>query len=108
MPNHMPKPPLHPLSALATLAIDGASTVAEFGATATVVGVVAVPVLIVLSGAVCFLVVALFERLVAGRPRRNAMVAGAVMGLLTALPFLFAGGLAAIAMLVWAGLSELD
>ena len=107
MPNQMPKPPLHPFSALAAVAIDGGSTVAEFGATATVVGVLAVPVLIVVSGAVCFLAVALIERHVAGRSRRNALVAGAVMGLLAALPFLFAGGLAGIAMLVWAGLSEL-
>jgi hypothetical protein len=106
MANRIPKPPLHPFSALAVIAIDAASTVAEFGATATVVGVVVVPVLIILSGVMSFLVVALIERQVAARARGGALAAGAVMGLLTAFPYVFAGGVAGVAALAWAGLYE--
>lgn len=102
------KPPLHPFTALAVIAIDGLSTLVEFGATVTVLGVVLVPVLVVASGLVSFLAVALIERYVAHRSWDTAALAGLVMGLLTALPYLFAGGLAGAVVLGWAGIFELQ
>jgi hypothetical protein len=108
METRVPKPPLHPFSALAVIAIDGVSTVAELGATATVLGLLLVPVMIVLSGLMSFLVVTLIEWQVAHRSRRGAVLAGGAMGLLTALPYLFAGGLAGGVALAWAGIFELQ
>ncbi len=98
------KPPLHPLSALATIAIDGLFTVVELAAAATVVGAVLVPVVVVISGLLCLAAIVAVERFVAGQDWNKALVAGVIMGLLAALPFFFVGGLAGLAVLIWAGL----
>jgi hypothetical protein len=100
------KPPLHPLSALATIVIDGLSTVAELAAAATLVGALLVPVLVVVSGLLSLAVVIGLERFLARQAWKTALTAGVVMGLLTALPFFFFGGLAGLAVLVWAGIYE--
>jgi len=98
------KPPLHPLSALATIAIDGLFTVVELAAAATVVGAVLVPVVVVISGLLCLGVVVGVERFAARQDWGTALVAGVIMGLLAALPFFFLGGLAGLAVLIWAGI----
>ena len=101
-----PKPPLHPLSALAIIAIDALSTVAELGAAATLVGVLLVPVVVMLSGLLSLAVVVGLERFWARQSWKTALMSGAVMGLLAALPFFFLGGLAGLAVLLWAGIYE--
>jgi hypothetical protein len=103
-----PKPPLHPLSALAALVIDSLATIAEVGAAATLVGVLLVPVIVVVSGLLSLAVVIGLERYVARQAWKPALMAGAVMGLLTGLPFFFLGGLAGLAVLLWAGIYELQ
>lgn len=108
MSTPLPKPPLHPLSALATVAIDGASTVAEIGATAVVVGVLLVPVLMTVSALACLIAVALIERFVAHKSWGEALAWGIGLGLLTALPYFFLGGVAGSIALGWAGLYGLQ
>ena len=103
-----PRPPLHPLSALATVAIDGLATLVELGVAATLVGVLFVPVIVVVSGVLSLAIVIGSERWVARRPWKTALMAGTIMGLLTALPFFFLGGLAGLVVLVWAGIYELQ
>ena len=106
MPTPFPKPPLHPLSALAIVVIDSLSTVAEVAAAATLVGVLLVPVIVVLSGLLSLAVVIGVERFLARQPWKTALTAGVVMGLLTALPFFFLGGLVGLGGLLWAGFYE--
>ncbi len=107
MATQIPKPPVHPLSALATFLIDGLGTLLELGATTTVVGAALVPVIMVLSGAVCFALVAAVERFVSRQSWSRALILGAAVSLLTALPYLCLGGLAGGIALGWAGLYEL-
>ncbi len=97
-------PPLHPLSALATIAIDGLFTVVELAATATVVGAVLVPVVVVISGMLCLGAVVGVERYAARQDWGKALTAGVIMGLLAALPFFCVGGLVGLAILIWAGI----
>jgi hypothetical protein len=103
MDTTLPKPPLHPLSAFAVVIIDSLSTVVELVAAATVIGVFLVPVVVVLSGLLSLVLVIGLERFVARQAWSTALTAGVVMGLLTALPFFFLGGLAGIVVLAWAG-----
>jgi hypothetical protein len=103
MDTTLPKPPLHPLSALAVVVIDSLSTVVELVAAATVIGAFFVPVVVVLSGLLSLVLVIGLERFVARQAWSTALTAGVVMGLLTALPFFFLGGLAGIVALLWAG-----
>ena len=90
------------------LGLDAVFTVAEVGAAATVAGVVLVPLFVVISGGLSLVVVAGVERLGARRSWGLALVCGAVMGLLAALPFFFLGGLAGSGALLWAGLYALQ
>jgi hypothetical protein len=83
--------------------IDLCSTVAELGAAASLFGIVLVPVVVAASGLLCLAVVVALERYWAGRTWKAALVAGGIMGLLTALPFFFLGGLAGLVALLWAG-----
>jgi hypothetical protein len=108
MRDTFPKPPLHPLSALAIVVIDAMSTVAELGAAASIVGIVLVPLTVVLSGVLSLGVVVALERYWARQPWKTALTAGAIMGVLTALPFFFVGGLAGLVILIWAGIHELQ
>jgi hypothetical protein len=103
-----PKPPLHPLSALATIAIDGVSTVAELGAAASIVGIVLVPVIVIGSGLLSLGVVVALERYWARQAWKTALRAGTIVGVLTALPFFFVGGLAGLVVLLWAGIYEVQ
>ena len=108
MSTTLSKPPLHPLSALATIAIDSVSTVAEIGFTATVVGVLLVPISMAISAGVCLITVVLVERFVAHKDWGQALALGTVFAFLTALPYFFLGGIAGTIALGWAGLYELQ
>ncbi len=108
MPDTFPKPPLHPLSALAIVVIDSLSTVAELGAAASIVGIVLVPVIVVLSGLLSLGAVVALERYWARQAWKMALVAGVIMGALTALPFFFVGGLTGLVLLAWAGIHALQ
>jgi hypothetical protein len=108
MRSAFPKPPLHPLSALSVVVIDGLSTVAELAAAASIVGIVLVPVIVILSGLLSLGAVVALERYWARHAWKPALMAGAVMGVLTALPFFFVGGLTGLVMLAWAGIHELQ
>ena len=108
MPGTFPKPPLHPFSALAIVVIDAMSTVAELGAAASIVGIILVPVIVVMSGLLSLGVVVVLERYWAGQTWKTALTAAVIMGVLTALPFFFVGGLAGLVILVWAGIHALQ
>ena len=108
MRDTFPKPPLHPLSALAIVVIDAMSTLAELGAAASIVGIVLVPVVVILSGLLSLGVVVALERYWARQAWKAALVAGVIMSVLTALPFFFVGGLAGLVLLAWAGLHQLQ
>jgi len=108
MQTTFPKPPLHPLSALALVVIDGLATVAELGAAVSILGIVLVPVIVIGSGLLSLGVVVALERYWAGQPWKMALTAGVIMGVLTALPFFFVGGLAGLVILLWAGIHELQ
>jgi hypothetical protein len=104
----IPRPPLHPLSALATMTIDSISTLTEIGATATVVGAPLVPLIMAISAMACLIAVALIERFAAHKGWGEVLTLGIVLGVLTALPYFFLGGIAGCIMLGWAGLYALQ
>ncbi len=108
MTDTFPKPPLHPFSALAIVVIDASSTVVELGAAVSIVGIVLVPVIVILSGILSLGVVVALERYWARQSWSAALVAAIVMGVLTALPFFFIGGLTGLVLLAWAGIHELQ
>ena len=100
----VPPAPVHPLSSLVTIAIDQVWGIGELGATATGVGVAALPVLIVTSAAVCFVAVGLIQRYVDGDAWGAALSKALAMGVLAGVPYQFVGTAAGAVLLGWAGI----
>jgi hypothetical protein len=104
----IPPAPVHPLSSLVTIAIDQVWGGAEAGATASVVGIASMPVLILTSGAVCFVAVGLIQRYVEHDPWGPAIAKAFGMAVLAAVPYQFVGTAAGAVLLGWAGIHSVE
>jgi hypothetical protein len=98
----IPPPPVHPLSALATIALDGV-----WGA----IDIVALPAIFLTSiavGVLCFFAVLGIQRSVAKDDMQSAVSKALVMAILAGVPFPVTGTAAGAFLLGWAGLSGLS
>jgi hypothetical protein len=99
----LPEPPLHSLSSLVTIAIDGLWSVPEFVSMATVAGLPALPVLAVGSAVTCMAAVTLLQRFVSKDTWGSAVAKGFAMGVIAGVPFPFTGTAAGSVLLLWTG-----
>ena len=99
----IPEAPLHSLSSLVTIALDGVWSIPELVAAASVVGLPAVPVLAVACGLTCMAAVILIQRYVARDDWGAAFAKGFAMGVVAGVPFPFTGTAAGSVLLIWAG-----
>lgn len=104
----VPPAPVHPLSSLVTIAIDQVWGGVEVGATASVVGISSMPVLILTSAAVCFVSVGLIQRFVDHDPWGSAVAKALGMGILAGVPYQFVGTAAGAVLLGWAGIHSVE
>jgi len=104
----IPRSPIHPLSALVTIALDGIWKMTEIGTTTTVVGLPLIPVVIITSGITCFITVALIEHFVSHKGWGESCALGTAMGILAAVPYFFTGTIAGAILLAWAGAYEIQ
>ncbi len=97
----IPAPPIHPLAALATLALDGFFLVVE----------ILDPFLLVVTslglGILGFAATTLVQRFVAKEEWGEAVAKGMVMGIIAGVPYAVAGTLVGVPLLIWAGVSQL-
>ncbi|MFO0564315.1 MAG: hypothetical protein U0263_01560 [Polyangiaceae bacterium] len=96
--------PVHPLSAILTIAIDCVWTIPELPMTATVVGLI---VTSLASLVVAGFVVMLVQKFVDEDSWGAALTKGLVMGVLAGVPYPVAGTLAGVGLLAWAGTKAL-
>jgi hypothetical protein len=99
--------PIHPLAALGTIALDLVWGVGEAGGTATVVGMVAVPVLMLCTATLAFWLTLTIQRFVARDTWSAAFAKGLLMAIIAGVPYPVAGTAVGSVMLAWAGLSAL-
>lgn len=99
----VPEPPLHSLSSLVTIAIDGLWSIPEFVSMASIAGLPALPVLAVGSGLTCMAAVTLLQRFVSKDDWGAAVAKGFAMGVVAGVPFPFTGTAAGSVLLLWTG-----
>lgn len=96
----VPEPPIHPLAALATIALDGVFTVLE----------IFDPLLLLfISGGVGllgFTATTLIQRFLANDSWGAAVAKGLVMGIFAGVPYPVAGTAIGAPLLIWAGLHQ--
>jgi hypothetical protein len=97
------EPPLHALSSLVTIAIDGLWSVPEFVSIASVAGLPALPVLAVGSAITCMAAVTLLQRFVSKDAWGSSVAKGFAMGVIAGVPFPFTGTAAGSILLLWTG-----
>jgi len=100
----IPPPPVHPLSSLATIAIDLIWGMVEIAATLSIAALLALLPLILTCGAVCFIAVTLVQHYVAHDNWRESIAKGFVMGIIAAVPYSVAGTSVGVILLGWAGI----
>jgi hypothetical protein len=97
----IPAPPIHPLAALATLALDGSFLVIE----------ILDPLLLLFTslglGILGFAATTLVQHFVAKEEWGPAVAKGMVMGIVAGVPYAVAGTVVGVPLLAWAGLSQL-
>ncbi len=103
-----PKAPVHWVSAVVTIVIDGLWSIPEMIAAASVVGLLLVPVLSVISGLCCLVAVLFIQKFVAKDGWGAAIVKAGVVGLVAAIPFPFIGSILGVILLGWWGLQTLS
>jgi hypothetical protein len=103
----IPGPPVHILSALATIALDAIWGTAELGSGATVVGIAMVPFLVALTFILDFAAVFSIQKFVAKDGIGSAFAKALVLAILAGVPFMVMGTAAGAFLLGWAGLSNL-
>ena len=103
----IPQPPLHALSSLVTIALDGLWSVPEFVSLSTVAGLPALPVLAVGSGLMCAAAVTLVQRFVSKDDWGASVAKGMAMGVVAGVPFPFTGTAAGSVLLLWGGVHAL-
>jgi hypothetical protein len=103
----IPGPPVHILSALATIALDAIWGAVELGDAATVVGIAMLPFLVVLTFIFDFIAVFAIQKFVAKDGVGPAFAKALVLAILAGVPFMVMGTAAGAFLLGWAGLSNL-
>lgn len=98
-----PAPPVHPLAAFVTVALDGLWFSVEVPVTATGAGVVAVLPLGAGCLTLCWVAVTLVQRHVQGDPWGAAISKGLVMGVAAGVPYPVIGTALGVPLLAWAG-----
>ncbi len=100
---NLPEPPLHSLSSLVTIAMDGLWSIPEFVSMASIAGLPALPVLALGSGLTCMAAVTLVQRFVSKDEWGAAVAKGFAMGVVAGVPFPFTGTAAGSVLLLWTG-----
>jgi hypothetical protein len=103
----IPAPPIHPLAAMATIALDAVWGAVDTASTATVVGVLLVPLLVVITSMMAFVSVLAVQKGVARDTWMAAFGKAVVMAILAGVPFPVMGTATGAILLGWAGLSSL-
>jgi hypothetical protein len=91
-------PPIHPLAAFATIALDGVFALPEFAGAVLIVS----PVVGVLGG----VSTALIQRFLAKDEWGVAVAKGFALGIIAGVPYPVAGTAVGLPLLAWAGLSR--
>jgi hypothetical protein len=102
------EPPIHILSSVVTIALDALWSTIEIGATASVVGIPALPFIILATGITCFLSVNLTQHFVARDEWGASIAKGFAMGIIAGVPYPFTGTTAGGILLGWAGLHQIE
>jgi hypothetical protein len=102
------KPPVAPLSAGVTAALDAIWGTAELGVTGTGIGALSIPFLSFIIFVVCTTAVTLIQRFVEKDNFGTALAKGFVMGVFAGVPYFFGGTAAGALLLGWAGLHGLS
>lgn len=97
----IPAPPVHPLSALATMMLDAVWGVVDFTG-------FAIPLMSLVTGALCFASVLAVQRAVAKDSWGAAFARALVLAVLAGVPFMVMGTAAGAVLLGWAGLRGLS
>ena len=100
--------PIHPISAILVIVLDYAWTIPEEGAILSVVGLVTVPFLIAILGAICFVGVFLVQRFTANDTVGSALAKAFAMSVVAAIPFPVMGTVVGGALLGWATISAVQ
>lgn len=99
----IPAPPIHPLAAIATVALDGIFAVPELTAT---LAPVMLPVLALGVGILDFAATSLVQRHIAKEEWSVALTKGLVMGIVAGVPYAVGGTVVGGPLLIWAGLHQ--
>ena len=99
----LPSPPLHSLSSLVTVALDGLWSVPEFVSLTSIAGLPALPILAIGSGLTCLAAVTLIQRYVSKEDWGASVAKGVAMGVIAGVPFPFTGTAAGGILLLWSG-----
>jgi hypothetical protein len=102
--NPIAAPPVHPVSAFITLMMDALWGAAETGSTATVVGVVALPLLVLITGFTTFVGVFSAQKFLAGDGWGASFAKAFALGVLAGVPFPVMGTGVGALFLAWSGL----
>ena len=96
----VPAPPIHPMAALATIALDGVFTLPELDP-------LLIPIISPVVGVIGFTATMLVQRFIAKDEWGAAAAKGLVMGILAGVPYPVAGTLVGAPLLIWSGLHQL-
>ena len=98
-----PGPPIHILSSLVTIALDGVWSTSGIVAMSSIGGLPALPVIIALTGITCFLSVALTQHFIDHDDWGASTAKGFAMGIIAGVPLPFTGTVTGVILLSWAG-----
>gem|GEM_PF-5440446 len=104
----VPGPPVHVLSALATVGLDAVWGIIDTASFATGLGILAIPFLSLITGGLCFISVLAVQRGVARDGWLASFAKASVLAVLAGVPFMVLGTAAGAILLGWAGLSSLS
>lgn len=105
---YIPEPPIHVLSSLVTIALDIVWSTVEIGATVSVAGIAALPLIIALTGISCFISVTITQHFVARDEWGVSAAKGLAMGIIAGVPYFFLGTIAGGVLLSWAGVHVIE
>lgn len=103
----IPAPPIHPLSAMATIALDALWGAVDTASTATVVGILLVPLLMFITFSMAFVSVLTVQKGIAKDGWLAAFGKAITMAILAGVPFPIMGTATGAILLGWAGISSL-
>ena len=102
----IPQPPVHYMSAIITIILDAVWGLPEIAASATGVGLVAVPFLMLATGLSCFIAVLGIQRYVAHDGWGSAFAKAVFMSIIAGVPYMVTGTALGTVLLGWAGVSN--